>query len=652
MELLNPANLLFGLLAIPLILMYFLKLRRQKAAVSSTLLWQRTLEDLRVNSPFQRMRRSILLLLQLLALLFLIFGATRLLIEGDQLVGERVIVLLDASGSMKTVERDGETRFELARTEVDGLLQGLREGRRVQLMTFDTRAKVIVPFTDDRERLRNALARLQPTDSATDPAEAIGLAVTIIEQASAAAGDIPEINIHIFSDGAFKPVTPKVLQHDKVNLSYHRVGELGYETENVGIVNFAARRMPQNPEAFVVSARLVSAAAVQRQVIAELRLDGTLIDTKRVDVAPRGETLTMAPMLFRDDRLRSGIAHLKILRDDALSIDNEAWLVLPDPRLYRVGLVTPGHYYLEQVLNSEPGLEIITGSHEDGPLIVENAASLDLIIFDQWAPETEDDLPDGNLVFLNCVPPIAGFALGNEIRQPVYMPEGDVHPILEFVNLDTVAFRKAPELTIPAWARAIASAEGPDRVTTPIMAIAERDNRRMLIVSFDAYETNWPLLVSFPVYWGNTLSWFFRGIVGAEVFGYTTSWPLSVALPNKPERAKLSGPGGMSGVADLGGDDLYHFGYPGRIGLYEVKGDGDRATAEDQQRLALNLSSAEESDNVVRSHIEFEGTTERAEGQTQSKTHMKELWQACLVIAIVFLMLEWFVFHRRPWGLT
>jgi Ca-activated chloride channel family protein len=52
-----------ALLLIPLVIFYFLKLTRPRQRVSSLLLWYQVVNDQRVNSPFQKFKRSLLLLL-------------------------------------------------------------------------------------------------------------------------------------------------------------------------------------------------------------------------------------------------------------------------------------------------------------------------------------------------------------------------------------------------------------------------------------------------------------------------------------------------------------------------------------------------------------------------------------------------------------
>ena len=64
-----------ALLIPPLVLLYFLKLKRPRLAIPSLVLWRQVLTDQRVNSPFQKFKRHILLWLQLLLLVLLILAA-------------------------------------------------------------------------------------------------------------------------------------------------------------------------------------------------------------------------------------------------------------------------------------------------------------------------------------------------------------------------------------------------------------------------------------------------------------------------------------------------------------------------------------------------------------------------------------------------
>ena len=68
MSFLTPTFLALAALAVPIILLYMLRLRRREVPVSSTMLWQRLMQDREANAPWQRLRRNLLLLLQLLML--------------------------------------------------------------------------------------------------------------------------------------------------------------------------------------------------------------------------------------------------------------------------------------------------------------------------------------------------------------------------------------------------------------------------------------------------------------------------------------------------------------------------------------------------------------------------------------------------------
>ena len=73
-----------------IIALYFLKLKRRPVNVSSTLLWRKSLEDLHVNSLFQRLRRNLLLFLQLLAVALAMLALAGPRIKGVERAGAAV----------------------------------------------------------------------------------------------------------------------------------------------------------------------------------------------------------------------------------------------------------------------------------------------------------------------------------------------------------------------------------------------------------------------------------------------------------------------------------------------------------------------------------------------------------------------------------
>ena len=125
---------LVGLIPPAIIALYFLKLKRHPVEVPSTYLWSRTIEDLHVNSLLQRLRRSLLLFLQLLAVALAAMALFRPGIEGEDTGAGRKVFLLDTSASMQTTDVEGyANRFEKAKAMIEE-----RYGAPPQISFFET----------------------------------------------------------------------------------------------------------------------------------------------------------------------------------------------------------------------------------------------------------------------------------------------------------------------------------------------------------------------------------------------------------------------------------------------------------------------------------------------------------------------------------
>src|SRR5215212_5708435 len=89
------SHLWLASLLVPLVLFYFLKLKRPRVEIPSLLLWRQVLQDQRVNSPFQRFKRNLLLLVQILILTLLALAAMQPFLRRENQRSDRLPILID-----------------------------------------------------------------------------------------------------------------------------------------------------------------------------------------------------------------------------------------------------------------------------------------------------------------------------------------------------------------------------------------------------------------------------------------------------------------------------------------------------------------------------------------------------------------------------
>jgi hypothetical protein len=142
MSFLSPLAFALVGLTLPLVLLYFLKVRRRERRISSLLLWDTAKRDREASAFFQRLQRDPLILLQILALLALATALARPTITVMGHGARKVVVVLDTSASMKTTDVS-PSRFAQAKADAAGLVSRLGEGAEIMVIEAGVQPRVV-----------------------------------------------------------------------------------------------------------------------------------------------------------------------------------------------------------------------------------------------------------------------------------------------------------------------------------------------------------------------------------------------------------------------------------------------------------------------------------------------------------------------------
>src|SRR4051812_23809010 len=172
MNLLVPAALAFGLIIPIILLFYFMRPKRQERVIGSTLLWQQAMQELQASRPWQRLRLTPLLLLQLIAAIVIVLILTRPAIFSNSPVSGDTIVILQASASMRATDV-APNRFEAAKNNIANFINDLGPNDRLSLITMALTPRVLIAEAQDKGQLTNALHRAQVTNQDADLTQAL-----------------------------------------------------------------------------------------------------------------------------------------------------------------------------------------------------------------------------------------------------------------------------------------------------------------------------------------------------------------------------------------------------------------------------------------------------------------------------------------------
>lgn len=621
MSFLTPLALGLSALALPIVLLYMLRLRRTEMPISSTFLWQQLVRDREANAPWQKLRFSWLLLLQLLILAALVIALARPFTEVKTITTGRIVLLLDASASMSATDVD-PNRFAAARDIGLEMVDTLGADDTMTVIRVGAVPEVLAAASRDKLVLRDAIQSARPSDVSADWFAAMTLA-------AAGAVGVDELKVVIVTDGGLPSDLPPV----PGDVRFVSVGRSG---ANVALSALATDALPgRAPQLF---ARLSNYGPVDTDVIVDIRLDQSdaifwayrytvpaqgYMDIFQVDLPETFDTIT-AQLTMPSNAAAP----------DYLDVDNRAYSVRDRSGAGRVLLVTEDNIFLNQIFRSLPGVQLFESSPQNSL----PGGNFDLYVFDGVLP---DVLPDGDLLLVNPSLSTDFFQLGDTVESPGPLTIHPEDPRVRNLSgyADMITMQKFRALSAVEWGTVLVS-----KGDYPIVVAGEVDNQQVAILSFDARypNTDWVLQPAWPILIAELTAWFSppRAVDVAE--SLPPGSPVSVRFIEEADEAVITRPDGEQVMLNPG-DGEGVFADTLQPGLYRVdlRRSGSIIRTE---RFAVNLFDPLESRIEPVSSVQI-GTTTLSR-DAREETARREFWPWIAGIGLAFLGVEWWLYHQ------
>jgi Ca-activated chloride channel family protein len=587
MEFLNPAAL-YGLFALPLLLLPYLIRRKPRRVVFSSLLLFMEHGSQATAKPWGRLHLPPIFFLQLLLLLLLILALAEPVFSVRL---SNIAIVMDNSASMQARE-DDTARVVLARDQARRVLGDLSATGKVDIFTIVPQLQKVNKAPVSPSDAVGLLAGLEPYDLADAPTNYADL----LNQLTAS---------HKYERVYFITDRPVRGQSGAI-----RVVTVGTPRDNLGITAFSV-----SPSS-LVNRRLEAIVEVANYSAQDQRITVTVRDDGSGSALANREL--KVPARRTASASFQGLAEkpyyvAEIDESDALTLDNRQFAVAANARSLKILAISPRPQPLNS-LRAIAGVSLTIVAPEDYQQIDRSGFGLEIFHYSSPAllPVNPSLLvlpPDSNPVV----------KLGNPITRPVASGWRESHPLNRYLNL--TLFRPAyarPLVPQTAGETIIETIQGPLAFTT------EHQGTRLLVLGFDPFPYLGRENLPMSIFTLNLLDWF---VSASGAKGRATGE--AIALGAAQQGSILTNPRGEKHVANSASTSFTNTFYQG---IYQLNRGGEG------QLLAINYQSASESDLRDSKPIDLKPT----ESAINSGSTLFSFWPYLVMASLLLFIVEWF----------
>jgi Ca-activated chloride channel family protein len=559
MTLLAPVASGFVALSAPIILMYILKLRRQPKVVSSTLLWRKALDDVQANAPWQRLRVSTLLLLQLLALVALVVVQTRPAYSSTERFKGDLVLIVDQSFGMQA--RDVKpNRFAVAQAQAKTLASEVASGNVVSVIGMGAHPILAIAEGTNQGSIDGAIDSLKVGSSSPNFLEALSLASSLARSGQATHAVVLTSRESGISTLPLNP--PFAVQIIRIGANLHDIGIAGFGVSTSHGVSSAL-------------VRLENFGYVRAQTDLNLYADGQLADVRPIALGPGAQSI----QLWTNLPTGADVLHAVLTSRDDVSADKQAWALVSPAQTRRVLLVTKGDYLLQTALSVNPAVRVTAESA--ARYTGAQARRFDLIVFDGYLPPT---LPGAPALLLS--PPVGtvgpltfGSYAASGVVAPNTLADPSLLPVLSNVEVSDVTVARERIVTMPGWMQPLFTAG-----SRALIAAGDSGSNRFAIGTFRLQDSDWPLRVSFPILIQNLVQYLVPS-VGVSATAITAGDAVSLTPEPGVKQLDVTSPTGVTTTVKR---PFPPFTSTATAGVYTVREQGRRFMT----RFVVNLLPA------------------------------------------------------------
>ena len=585
---------LFLLITIPLlILLYILKRKYREEVISSTLLWNEVYKNTRANTPWEKLRKNIMLLLQIIILLLLILSLMRPFLNFGGKTYKNIILVIDNTASMSAEYGDG-TRLDEAKKLAKEFLASTKDYTNTYIIAFDGNSNLLQNGDFDKEVSNDIISSISQSYNSGDINETLSFVKAIGEG--------------IEEDYEVIAITDKDFSLGDVN---GKVVSLANSGVNASIDNISHKFLEDSVR---VIATITNRGTGDYQGDFSLYDGEELISVEALDLKEgENKTLTFDLSSIKSETLRGELS-----RKDMIAGDNTYNHVVGKKKVNKVLIVTEQNLFLEKAFSNIQNTEVYKTNNASN---LTSADNYDLYVFDGVTP---DIMPSkGSILFIN--------PSSNEFFNVTSGGEGGeakavIGEVSKYLEDTTFTAAKYNSIEIPYYGKGFLNID-----EDFIGFKGEVDGRKIAALSFDLHNSDFPLKKEFPILMyelgENLIS---SGMVYSS--NYKAGEKIIAKGLSLDSNITLTYPNGDTEEI-TSGDEIKE---DSQIGVYRLE------TEDEKELFSVNFPSEKEGNTNVSNISESENVV-------SSKADLKRglnLYPLIIILAIAVVAFEWIMYKR------